>query len=41
MKIWFFCLKAAERGGETPIVDCRKVYRLLDPRLRERFARKV
>lgn len=40
MKIWFFCLKAAERGGETPIVDCREVYRLLDPQLRERFARK-
>lgn len=40
MKIWFFCMKAAERGGETPIVDCREVYRLLDPRLRERFEHK-
>ena len=39
MKIWFLCLKAAERGGETPIVDCRKVYDMLDPSLRERFAR--
>ena len=39
MKIWFLCLKAAERGGETPIVDCRKVYDLLDPSLRDRFAR--
>jgi amino acid adenylation domain-containing protein len=38
MKIWFLCLKAAERGGETPIVDCRKVYEMLDPKLRERLA---
>ena len=40
MKIWFFCMKAPQQGGETPIVDCREVYRLLDPHLRERFARK-
>jgi alpha-ketoglutarate-dependent taurine dioxygenase len=40
LKIWFFCMKAAEQGGETPIVDCREVYRRLDPRIREQFARK-
>jgi alpha-ketoglutarate-dependent taurine dioxygenase len=40
MKIWFHCVTAAEQGGETPIVDCRRVYELLDPRLRERFAEK-
>ena len=40
MKIWFYCAQAARRGGETPIVDCRKVYQLLDPALRERFAEK-
>jgi non-ribosomal peptide synthetase component F/alpha-ketoglutarate-dependent taurine dioxygenase len=40
MKIWFFCLKAAESGGETPIVDCRKVYNLLSPSIRDRFAEK-
>jgi alpha-ketoglutarate-dependent taurine dioxygenase len=40
MKIHFFCVRAAERGGETPIVDCRRLYELLDPRLRELFARK-
>ncbi|MEW6737615.1 MAG: condensation domain-containing protein, partial [Acidobacteriota bacterium] len=40
MKIWFFCIKAAEQGGETPIVDCRKVYQSLDPHIRDRFAEK-
>jgi alpha-ketoglutarate-dependent taurine dioxygenase len=40
MKIWFFCIQPAQSGGETPIVDCRKVYQLLDPKLREKFAQK-
>ncbi|MEG4248120.1 amino acid adenylation domain-containing protein [Microcoleus sp. Pol10D4] len=40
MKIWFFCVQPAQQGGETPIVDCRKVYQLLDPKLREKFAQK-
>ncbi len=40
MKIWFYCVKAAEQGGETPIVDIRKVYELLDPKIRERFMQK-
>ncbi|MDF5732843.1 MAG: condensation domain-containing protein [Rhizonema sp. PD38] len=40
LKIWFFCMQNAKLGGETPIVDCRKVYQLLDPKLRERFDRK-
>ena len=40
MKIWFFCVQAAEQGGETPIVDCRRVYDALDPRLRDRFTEK-
>ena len=39
-KIWFFCVKAAEQGGETPILDCRRVYRLLDPKIRDRFVEK-
>jgi alpha-ketoglutarate-dependent taurine dioxygenase len=39
-RIWFLCLTAAQTGGETPIVDCRKVHGLLDPQLRERLARK-
>ena len=38
MLIWFYCVKAAELGGETPIVDCRKIYQALDPDLRQKFA---
>jgi alpha-ketoglutarate-dependent taurine dioxygenase len=40
MKIWFFCVKAPAQGGETPIVDCRRVYELLPEEMRDRFARK-
>ncbi len=40
MLIWFYCVTAAQSGGESPIVDCRQVYRELDPRIRERFERK-
>jgi amino acid adenylation domain-containing protein len=40
MKIWFYCVKAAHTGGETPIVDCRKVYHLLSPAIRDQFAEK-
>jgi alpha-ketoglutarate-dependent taurine dioxygenase len=40
MKIWFHCVTAAREGGETPVVDCRRVYELLDPRIRERFEQK-
>ncbi|MCG8362965.1 MAG: TauD/TfdA family dioxygenase, partial [Pseudanabaenales cyanobacterium] len=40
LKIWFFCVQPAQDSGETPIVDCRKVYQLLDPKLRERFEQK-
>jgi alpha-ketoglutarate-dependent taurine dioxygenase len=39
-KIWFFCLNPAQQGGETPIVDCRKVYQLINPKLREKFEQK-
>lgn len=38
MKIWFHCVRPAEAGGETPIADSRRVYELLDARVRERFA---
>jgi len=37
MLIWFYCVKAAEQGGESPVLDCRRVYQLMDPRVRERF----
>ncbi|HEX6719148.1 MAG TPA: condensation domain-containing protein, partial [Pyrinomonadaceae bacterium] len=40
MLIWFYCVKAADEGGESPIVDCRQVYRELDPSIRDRFERK-
>ena len=38
-RIFFHCVKPSESGGETPIADSRKVYRRLDPSLRERFER--
>ena len=40
LKQWFFCVTAAQQGGETPIVDCRKIFRMLDPRITEPFAEK-
>jgi amino acid adenylation domain-containing protein len=40
MKIWFYCVQPAQARGETPIVDCRKVYQLLNAEIREKFATK-
>jgi amino acid adenylation domain-containing protein len=40
LKIMFYCDTAARSGGETPIVDGRKVYRDLDPAIRRRFEEK-
>src|SRR5438105_7940472 len=40
MKISFFCVKAAQQGGATPIVDCREVCRRLEPRILKKFAEK-
>ncbi|MBD2013422.1 TauD/TfdA family dioxygenase [Microcoleus sp. FACHB-53] len=37
MKIWFCCLKAAELGGETPIVDSRKVFQRIDSKIKDKF----
>jgi len=39
-KIWFYCVQPSELGGETPIVDCRKAFQLLDQKLRARFEQK-
>lgn len=39
LKIWFLCMQAARRGGETPIADARDVLRRMPPALRDRFAR--
>jgi alpha-ketoglutarate-dependent taurine dioxygenase len=40
MKIMFACVKPAAVGGETPVVDSRKVYDAIDPEVREHFASK-
>ena len=39
-KINFFCLLVAKEGGATPIVDCRKVYRDMDPTVVRQFEEK-
>jgi len=38
LRQFFYCAVAAEEKGETPIVDCRRIYERLDPALAERFA---
>lgn len=30
MKQFFYCVKVAEKGGATPILDCRQTYRTID-----------
>jgi alpha-ketoglutarate-dependent taurine dioxygenase len=40
MKILFYCARPADLGGETPIVDSRKVFQLLDPAIRQSFVEK-
>ena len=37
--ISFFCVIAAQEGGCSPIVDCRKVYQQLDLVVRDKFER--
>lgn len=39
-KIFFFCLTPAEKGGETPIADCRRVFQRISPGTRRRFVEK-
>ncbi len=38
--ISFFCATPAQEGGATPVVDCRKVYRDLEPEVRQAFETK-
>lgn len=38
-KQWFFCEQPSEKGGATPLVDCRVLYRRLPAALAERFER--
>jgi ribulose-5-phosphate 4-epimerase/fuculose-1-phosphate aldolase/alpha-ketoglutarate-dependent taurine dioxygenase len=37
LKIAFCCAQPADEGGETPVADSRRVYELIDPRVREMF----
>jgi alpha-ketoglutarate-dependent taurine dioxygenase len=39
-KIWFYCEQAAARGGSTPVADDRRVFKLIDPKIKEVFIRK-
>jgi alpha-ketoglutarate-dependent taurine dioxygenase len=38
LKIFFFCRRAPEQGGETPLADVRKVLARIPPEIRDRFA---
>lgn len=40
LKQFFFCVIPAPCGGETPLADCRTVYRTLDPAIRQMFGDK-
>jgi alpha-ketoglutarate-dependent taurine dioxygenase len=40
MKINFYCVKAAQEGGATPIADTREVARQMDPKILKMFADK-
>jgi amino acid adenylation domain-containing protein len=40
MMLGFFCMHAAEYGGETPIADSRKVFQRIDSSIRDRFSRR-
>ncbi len=39
LKIFFLCTQPAQEGGATPIADCRRVLRHIDPEVRDRFGR--
>jgi alpha-ketoglutarate-dependent taurine dioxygenase len=40
LKIFFFCVTPAQQGGETPIGNCRKIFKRIDPKIRDRFIQK-
>lgn len=40
MKICFLCVKSAEKGGETPIADSRKIFESINPAIKKRFIEK-
>jgi alpha-ketoglutarate-dependent taurine dioxygenase len=40
LKLYFCCLVRAERGGETPLADTRKIFQRISPAVRQRFIEK-
>lgn len=38
--IMFYCMTSPDRGGQTPLADCRKIFQAIDPSIRERFVSK-
>lgn len=40
LRIFFLCVTPSATGGETPIGDCRKILKRIDPEIREEFRRK-
>ncbi|MFT3776141.1 MAG: TauD/TfdA family dioxygenase [Minicystis sp.] len=40
LKQFFACMQASETGGETPILDCREIARVLDKAVFDKFAEK-
>jgi alpha-ketoglutarate-dependent taurine dioxygenase len=40
LRQFFFCITPAPDRGETPLLDCRKVFDALDPEIRDEFAEK-
>lgn len=39
-KIWFYCAQPAQERGATPIANDRKVFKLIDRAIKERFTKK-
>lgn len=40
LKIAFFCHTPAAEGGDTPILDCRKICQVMDPAILDKFRQK-
>src|SRR5947209_20058778 len=40
LKVFFFCMLPARTGGETPIIDCRRVYERIRSEVKKRFIEK-
>lgn len=40
MKIWFYCVQPATKGGETPIADSRRIFNKIPLKIKQRFINK-